>query len=93
MGKLTLVDLAGSERVAKTKVEAHQLKETRATNQSLTALTNVLSRLSMGETVVPYRDNKLTKIMADSLGGSAKTLMIVNVAPCLKDAEETKVSL
>jgi len=31
--------------------------------------------------------------MADSLGGSAKTLMIVNVAPCSKDADYTFISL
>jgi kinesin family member C2/C3 len=46
-----------------------------------------------GEKHIPYRNHKLTELMSDSLGGSAKTLMVVNVSPLLSDASESKNSL
>ena len=42
---------------------------------------------------MPYRDHKLTMLMSDSLGGSAKTLMFVNVSPSGDSLEETQSSL
>ena len=38
---------------------------------------------------VPYRDSTLTKLLADSLGGSSLTLMIACCSPFLAYAEET----
>ena len=80
-GKLTVVDLAGSERVDKTGAVAERLREAQYINKSLSALGNVISALSEGEKHIPYRDNKLTMLLRDSLGGTAKTLMFVNVSP------------
>ena len=80
-GKLSLVDLAGSERADKTGASAKRLKEAQNINKSLSALGNVISALSEGEKFIPYRDNKLTQLMQDSLGGNAKTLMFVNFSP------------
>lgn len=37
-------------------------------NKSLSALGDVISALSTGEKHVPYRNNKLTLLMSDSLG-------------------------
>lgn len=93
VGKLSLVDLAGSERVKKTEATAERLKEGRAINKSLTALGDVISALSSGESHIPYRNNKLTMLMSDSLGGTAKTLMFVNVSPADYNREETLMSL
>ena len=40
-----------------------------------------------------YRDNKLTQLMSDSLGGNAKTLMFVNISPVEYNADETHAAL
>jgi hypothetical protein len=92
-GKLSMIDLAGSERVAKTGATADRLREATAINKSLSALGNVISALSTNASFVPYRDNKLTQLMSDSLGGNAKTLMFVNFSPVDYNAEETQSSL
>ncbi|XP_076020795.1 putative LOC110439812 homolog [Genypterus blacodes] len=92
-GKLSLVDLAGSERAAKTGAKDHQLKEANSINKSLSALGDVISALSSELPHVPYRNSKLTQVMQDSLGGNAKTLMIVNVSPSECNIDETLTSL
>ncbi|KAI0243233.1 hypothetical protein LSAT2_022049 [Lamellibrachia satsuma] len=92
-GKLSLVDLAGSERVGKTGASAQQLKEAMSINKSLSALGDVISALSSEQDFIPYRNNKLTMLMQDSLGGNAKTLMFVNVSPADYNADESVVSL
>lgn len=92
-GKLSLVDLAGSERAAKTGAKDHKLKEANSINKSLSALGDVISALSAELPHVPYRNSKLTQIMQDSLGGNAKTLMIVNVSPSEYNLDETLTSL
>ena len=94
VGKLSLVDLAGSERVSKTGASAERLKEANAINKSLSALGNVISILGEGRGgFIPYRDNKLTILMKDSLGGNAKTLMFVNIAPNEGNMDESNTSL
>eukprot|EP00742_Colponemidia_sp_Colp-10_P004447 GILJ01004747.1.p1 GENE.GILJ01004747.1~~GILJ01004747.1.p1 ORF type:complete len:1501 (-),score=367.80 GILJ01004747.1:144-4646(-) len=93
VGKLSLVDLAGSERASKTQASAERLKEARAINKSLSALGDVISALSTGESFIPYRNNKLTQLMSDSLGGTAKTLMFVNISPADYNQDETQTSL
>eukprot|EP00357_Protocruzia_adherens_P031643 CAMPEP_0115011372 /NCGR_PEP_ID=MMETSP0216-20121206/23944_1 /TAXON_ID=223996 /ORGANISM="Protocruzia adherens, Strain Boccale" /LENGTH=1261 /DNA_ID=CAMNT_0002379909 /DNA_START=35 /DNA_END=3820 /DNA_ORIENTATION=+ len=98
LGKLSLVDLAGSERVGKTGATDERLKEGRAINKSLTALGDVISVLSEPvksgkERFVPYRNHKLTMLMKDSIGGTAKTLMFVNISPADFNQEETQTAL
>lgn len=77
MGKLNLVDLAGSERQSKTGAEGVRLQEATKINLSLSTLGLVISSLVDGKsTHVPYRDSKLTRLLQDSLGGNAKTVMV-----------------
>eukprot|EP00769_Ergobibamus_cyprinoides_P002500 gnl/Ergobibamus_cyprinoides/3627.p1 GENE.gnl/Ergobibamus_cyprinoides/3627~~gnl/Ergobibamus_cyprinoides/3627.p1 ORF type:complete len:310 (+),score=99.40 gnl/Ergobibamus_cyprinoides/3627:32-931(+) len=92
-GKLSLTDLAGSERQSKTGASGQQLKEALSINKSLSALGDVIGALTRGETHIPYRNNKLTRLLMDSLGGNAKTLMFVNVSPSDYNAEEGLSSL
>lgn len=42
---------------------------------------------------VPYRDSKLTRVLQDALGGSARTALIVCASPCSDNAAETLSSL
>ena len=85
-GKLHLVDLAGSEALT-SGMESILTTETRAINVSLTALCDVLQQLSKNARrphgtaaqPVPYRNHKLTRLLADSLGGNSHTLMIAAV--------------
>ncbi len=53
----------------------------------------MISALSQGHDHIPYRDNLLTMLMKDSLGGSAKTLMFVNVSPSSYNEAESKNSM
>lgn len=82
IGKLNLVDLAGSERQSKTGATGKEQKEGISINLSLGTLGNVISALAGGKKgFVPYRESKLTMLLADSLGGNTKTVMIANVGP------------
>jgi hypothetical protein len=42
---------------------------------------------------VPYRDSKLTRLLQDSLGGSARTVLLVCCSPARRDGGETLSSL
>lgn len=94
VGKLNMVDLAGSERQSKTGAKGKRLKEAAKINLSLSALGNVISALVDGKsTHVPYRDSKLTRLLQDSLGGNAKTVMIATVGPSHKNHNESLATL
>lgn len=94
VGKLNMVDLAGSERQSKTGAKGKRLKEATKINLSLSALGNVISALVDGRsTHIPYRDSKLTRLLQDSLGGNAKTVMIATVGPSHKNFDESLATL
>jgi kinesin family protein C2/C3 len=91
--KLFLVDLAGSERVAKSGVTGTALTEAKYINKSLSALGDVMEALDQKSKHVPYRNSKLTHFLQDSLGGNARTMMIVTTCPTDYSAEETLFTL
>nr|XP_040048342.1 kinesin-like protein KIF3B [Gasterosteus aculeatus aculeatus]XP_040048344.1 kinesin-like protein KIF3B [Gasterosteus aculeatus aculeatus] len=94
VGKLNLVDLAGSERQTKTGAQGERLKEATKINLSLSALGNVISSLVDGRSShIPYRDSKLTRLLQDSLGGNARTVMVANIGPASYNVEETLTTL
>ncbi|XP_029573054.1 centromere-associated protein E-like [Salmo trutta] len=74
---LNLVDLAGAERASQTGAESTRFKEGCNINRSLFNLGQVIKKLS-DETqkgFTNYRDSKLTRILQNSLGGNAKTVI------------------
>ncbi|XP_050808306.1 kinesin-like protein KIF22 [Gopherus flavomarginatus] len=81
VAKLCLIDLAGSEDNRRTGNRGLRLKESGAINASLHVLSKVVDALNQGLSRVPYRDSKLTRLLQDSLGGSAHSVIIANVAP------------
>ncbi|XP_054007518.1 kinesin-like protein KIF12 isoform X2 [Hylaeus anthracinus] len=91
-GKINFVDLAGSEMTKKTQSEGKTLEEANNINKSLMVLGYCISSLSDGKRKgghIPYRDSKLTKLLADSLAGNGVTLMIACVSPARSNASET----
>nr|XP_043617546.1 kinesin-like protein KIN-14P [Erigeron canadensis] len=78
---LHLVDLAGSERIDRSEVVGDRLKEAQHINKSLAALGDVIFSLSQNSAHVPFRNSKLTQVLQSSLGGQAKTLMLVQLNP------------
>ncbi|GMI34479.1 hypothetical protein TeGR_g1177 [Tetraparma gracilis] len=101
VGKLSVCDLAGSEMVRKTEAEGQRLQEAKAINRSLSALGNVINALTLvkegggsgQQSHVPYRDSKLTRLLQDSLGGNAKTALIVTASVSSFNVSETLSTL
>ncbi|XP_060055482.1 kinesin-like protein KIF27 isoform X1 [Erinaceus europaeus] len=96
VSKFHFVDLAGSERATKTGNTGERFKESIQINSGLLALGNVISALGdprRKSSHIPYRDAKITRLLKDSLGGSAKTVMITCVSPSSADFDESLNSL
>ncbi|XP_032068617.1 kinesin-like protein KIF27 [Thamnophis elegans] len=94
--KFHFVDLAGSERVTKTGNTGERFKESIQINSGLLALGNVISALGdpkRKNVHIPYRDAKITRILKDSLGGNAKTVMITCISPSSSDFDESLNSI
>ncbi|XP_055572068.1 kinesin-like protein KIF7 isoform X1 [Falco cherrug] len=92
VSKFHFVDLAGSERIVKTGNTGERLKESIQINSGLLALGNVISALGdprRKSSHIPYRDSKITRILKDSLGGNAQTVMIACVSPSSSDFDES----
>eukprot|EP00899_Mesostigma_viride_P014901 jgi/Mesvir1/23411/Mv21103-RA.1 len=97
--KLSLVDLAGSERLARTGATGARLVEAQHINKSLsmlgTCMAALATRIKKGQAKphIPYRDCKLTHVLADSLGGDSKTLMFTHLSPVASSASESICTL
>ncbi|KAI8915551.1 P-loop containing nucleoside triphosphate hydrolase protein [Gorgonomyces haynaldii] len=94
-GNIRFVDLAGSERVKDSKAAGETFHEALNINKSLLTLGKCISVLGdkkKGQHV-PYRDSKLTKLLAQSLTGHGQALMIACVSPMLSNVTETAKTL
>jgi len=83
--KLNLVDLAGSEKWSTSELRdapPQRVAELCAINASLSALGACVRALGEpGRQHVPFRDSKLTRLLADSLAGSSRTLLLATLSP------------
>ena len=68
--KINLIDLAGSEDNRRTGNDGQRFKESTKINSSLTVLKRVIKAVADKHKSIPYRESKLTRILADSLGGN-----------------------
>ncbi|KAL9258554.1 Kinesin-like protein [Drosera capensis] len=91
--KLSLVDLARSDGLAEEINGGEHVTDLLHVAQSLSTLGDVLSSLTSKKDVIPYENSSLTNVLADSLGGNAKTLMIVTIRPDVSSLSETLSSL
>uniref|UniRef100_A0A0E0LCJ4 Kinesin motor domain-containing protein n=1 Tax=Oryza punctata TaxID=4537 RepID=A0A0E0LCJ4_ORYPU len=82
-----------SHSVVTMHIQGDRLKEAQHINKSLSALGDVIFSLSQKNAHVPYRNSKLTQVLQNSLGGHAKTLMIVQVNPDASSYAETLSTL
>ncbi|XP_078442411.1 armadillo repeat kinesin 3 [Wolffia australiana] len=87
--KLVVVDLAGSERIDKSGSEGHTLEEAKSINLSLSALGKCINALAESSPHVPFRDSKLTRLLRDSFGGTARTSLVVTIGPSPRHRGET----
>ncbi|GLT88836.1 hypothetical protein SLE2022_068450 [Rubroshorea leprosula] len=87
--KLLIVDLAGSERLDKSGSEGHLLEEAKFINLSLTSLGKCINALAENSPHIPTRDSKLTRLLRDSFGGSARTSLIITIGPSARHYAET----
>uniref|UniRef100_A0A804PTT2 Kinesin-like protein n=2 Tax=Zea mays TaxID=4577 RepID=A0A804PTT2_MAIZE len=87
--KLVVVDLAGSERIDKSGSEGHTLEEAKSINLSLSALGKCINALAESSPHVPVRDSKLTRLLKDSFGGTARTSLVVTIGPSPRHRGET----
>ncbi|XP_074328867.1 kinesin-like protein KIN-UB isoform X3 [Apium graveolens] len=92
-GKLVVVDLAGSERIHKSGSEGHMLEEAKSINLSLSALGKCINALAENSAHVPVRDSKLTRLLRDSFGGTARTSLIVTIGPSPRHRAETSSTI
>ncbi|KAJ1699722.1 hypothetical protein LUZ63_008234 [Rhynchospora breviuscula] len=90
--KLSLVDLPGSECLVENDSKEH-VTDFLHVSKSLSALGDVLWSLSSKKEVVPYGNSRLTQILADSLGDSSKTLLIVHLSPSTSNLSRTLSTL
>ncbi|KAL5180989.1 Kinesin-like protein KIN-UB [Glycine soja] len=91
--KLVVVDLAGSERIHKSGSEGYMLEEAKSINLSLSALGKCINALAENNSHVPFRDSKLTRLLRDSFGGTARTSLIVTIGPSPRYRGETSSTI
>eukprot|EP00747_Dinoflagellata_sp_TGD_P031814 gnl/TRDRNA2_/TRDRNA2_135566_c1_seq1.p1 gnl/TRDRNA2_/TRDRNA2_135566_c1~~gnl/TRDRNA2_/TRDRNA2_135566_c1_seq1.p1 ORF type:complete len:1020 (-),score=248.16 gnl/TRDRNA2_/TRDRNA2_135566_c1_seq1:122-2791(-) len=87
--------LGGASSLMPARSPRDQRREACEINKSLSQLALVIQRLTTAGApqYIPYRDSALTRLLAESFGGSSKTCLIIAASPALEDREETKCSL
>ena len=98
---LMCVDLAGSERIRKSGSinDTRTMNEAQSINKSISNLGLCIHTLAnagdrgVKAAHVPFRNSKLTRLLADAIGGNSRACVIATIGPCLYNAEETLSTL
>ena len=89
---VSAIDLAGSEDNRRTDNNKERLVESSAINKSLFVLAQCVEAISKNQTRIPYRESKMTRILA--LGqNKSHTIMVLNLAPVKSYHLDTMSSL
>ncbi|NXD76376.1 KI20A protein, partial [Halcyon senegalensis] len=94
ISELSLCDLAGSER-CKDQKSGDRMKEANNINTSLHTLGRCIAALRQNQqskvkqTMVPFRDSKLTRVFQGFFTGRGRSCMIVNINQCASTYDET----
>ncbi|NXG15748.1 KIF9 protein, partial [Grallaria varia] len=92
--RITLIDLAGSERLSKAMPPGQAQRENSSINRSLSFLEQIVLALAEPRRGhIPFRQNKLTHVLKDSLGGNCNTVLVTNIRGEAAHVEETLSSL
>ena len=81
---------SGAGAASPTSVLSHGVGSSGSSAQTTT---KIKSPPSIPPSRIPYRDSKLTRILQDSLGGTAKTAILVCCSPSVHSVSETISSL
>ncbi|XP_074865966.1 kinesin-like protein KIF20A [Carettochelys insculpta] len=94
ISELSLCDLAGSER-CKDQKSGDRMKEANSINTSLHTLGRCIAALrqnqqsKLKQSVIPFRDSKLTRLFQGFFTGRGHSSMIVNINQCASTYDET----
>ncbi|KAJ4826009.1 hypothetical protein Tsubulata_027602 [Turnera subulata] len=75
--------------IDKSGSEGHTLEEAKSINLSLSALGKCINALAENSAHVPVRDSKLTRLLRDSFGGTARTSLVITIGPSPRHRGET----
>ncbi|XP_057757330.1 kinesin-like protein KIN-UB [Arachis stenosperma] len=73
--------------------EGNMLEEAKSINLSLSSLGKCINALAENSAHVPFCDSKLTRMLRDSSGGTARTSLIVTIGPFLRHQGETSSTI
>ncbi|RAL46405.1 hypothetical protein DM860_015398 [Cuscuta australis] len=81
IGAINFIDLAGYEDSRSSIRDGTSLAESTRINKSLLSIMNVVFALNTNDSHVPYRENKLTRMLKESLGGNNFMLLLACMNP------------
>ncbi|KAL8172151.1 hypothetical protein V2J09_023955 [Rumex salicifolius] len=86
------MNITRSDRLDESDISRDGLQKAQV-DKSLSCFQDVITALSQKSSYIPYRNSKLTLLLKDALGGSAKTLMFAHISPEADNLEATLETL
>ncbi|EDO18086.1 hypothetical protein Kpol_1045p73 [Vanderwaltozyma polyspora DSM 70294] len=79
VSKWNFVDLAGAEHSHKIEGTNQRFKDINIINQGIQNLNKIVNSLHEKESVIPFKDSKLTYLIKDTLEGNSKSIFILTL--------------